>query len=113
MPTAHPRAIRSVVPVLSPPSSSLPGTRSWTPTGALTIDESGQISIQLAPIIAAVKQRLVARGLTLAERIPAVDKSIVIAQTDAAPKIPRGVCRGDLRWHVATHPGCWDSSQPA
>jgi hypothetical protein len=57
------------------------------PNRALTIDESGQISIQLAPIIAAVKQRLVARGLTLAERIPAVDKSIVIAQTDAVPKV--------------------------
>ena len=57
------------------------------PNRALTIDQSGQISIQLAPIIAAVKQRLVARGLTLAERIPAVDKSIVIAQTDAVPKI--------------------------
>lgn len=57
------------------------------PNRALTIDQSGQISIQLAPIIAAVKQRLVDRGLTLAERIPAVDKSIVIAQTDALPKI--------------------------
>jgi len=57
------------------------------PNRALTIDESGEISIQLAPIIAAVKERLVGRGLTLAERIPAVDKSIVIAQTDAVPKI--------------------------
>jgi hypothetical protein len=57
------------------------------PNRALTINQSGQISIQLAPIIAAVKQRLVARGLTLADRIPAVDKSIVIAQTDAVPKI--------------------------
>ena len=57
------------------------------PSRALTIDESGQISIQLAPIITAVKERLLARGLTLAQRIPAVDKSIVIAQTDAVPKI--------------------------
>jgi hypothetical protein len=57
------------------------------PDRALTIDQSGQISIQLAPIIAAVKERLVARGLTLAERIPTVNKSIVIAQTDAVPKI--------------------------
>lgn len=57
------------------------------PNRALTIDQSGQISIQLAPIIAAVKERLVARGLTLAERIPTIDKSIVIAQTDAVPKI--------------------------
>jgi hypothetical protein len=57
------------------------------PNRALSIDESGQISIQLAPIIAAIKERLVARGLTLAQRIPAVDKSIVIAQTDAVPKI--------------------------
>ena len=57
------------------------------PNRALAIDESGQISIQLAPIIAAVKERLIARGLTIAERIPAIDKSIVIAQTDAVPKI--------------------------
>ena len=70
------------------------------PNRALTIDESGQISIQLAPIIAAVKQRLVARGLTLAERIPAVDKSIVIAQTDAVPKIKAA-------YAAATFVGTW------
>jgi hypothetical protein len=65
----------------------LAGDTLQDPSRALTIDQSGQISIQLAPIIAAVKQRLVARGLTLAERIPEVDTSIVIAQTDAVPKI--------------------------
>jgi hypothetical protein len=70
------------------------------PNRALTIDESGQISIQLAPIIAAVKQRLVARGLTLAERIPAVDKSIVIAQTDAVPKVRAA-------YAAATFAGTW------
>ena len=70
------------------------------PNRALTVDESGQISIQLAPIIAAVKQRLVARGLTLAERIPAVDKSIVIAQTDAVPKIKAA-------YATATFVGTW------
>lgn len=70
------------------------------PDRALSIDDSGQIAIQLAPIIAAVKERLVARGLTLAERIPSIDKSIVIAQTEAVPKIRAA-------YAAATFAGTW------
>lgn len=51
---------------------------------AVSISESGGIGIQLGPIVAAVQQRLVDRGLTLAARIPAVDRTVVIATSDAA-----------------------------
>jgi hypothetical protein len=54
-----------------------------TSNGAVVIDGSGQIGIQLAPIIEEVKKRLVDRGIGFAESIPVVDKTIVIAQSDA------------------------------
>jgi hypothetical protein len=51
---------------------------------AVAIGEDGSIGIQLGPIVAEVKQRLLQRGLTLADRIPSVDRTIVIATSDAA-----------------------------
>lgn len=52
------------------------------PGGAVTIDESGAIGIQLGPIVAEVKQRLLDRGVSIAEAIPEVDRTIVVAQVD-------------------------------
>lgn len=51
---------------------------------AVAIGEDGSIGVQLGPVVAEVKQRLVDRGLTFAARIPAVDRTIVIATSDAA-----------------------------
>ncbi len=51
--------------------------------GAVTISDNGTIGIQLGPIIDSVKQRLVARGVPLASAIPSIDKTIVVAQSDA------------------------------
>jgi len=45
--------------------------------GAVTV-ENDTVSIDLAPLIQTVKQRLVAQGFTIAERIPAVDASFVL-----------------------------------
>jgi len=53
------------------------------PDAALSIDEAGQIGIQLAPVIAEVKERLVDAGVGFAASIPEVDRTIVIAQADA------------------------------
>ena len=57
------------------------------PDRAVTISGTGEIGVQLKPIIAAVKARLVARGVALASNIPEIDKTIVVAKTDAVPTI--------------------------
>jgi hypothetical protein len=58
-------------------------TLSGDKNAAVTIGPNGQIGIQLAPIITAVKQRLVAQGFGFAQSIPTIDKTIVIAQSSA------------------------------
>ena len=54
-----------------------------TSGGAVVIDDQGELGIQLGPIIEEVKQRLVDRGIGFASSIPVVDKTIVVAQSDA------------------------------
>jgi hypothetical protein len=44
------------------------------------------VTLNLAPIIAQVKQQLVARGFTIADRIPAVNKEFVLARSDSVTK---------------------------
>jgi len=53
------------------------------PDAVLAIGGDGAISVQLGPIIAEVKQRLIDQGVGFASAIPEVDRSIVIAQDDA------------------------------
>ena len=53
------------------------------PDAALSIGGEGTISVQLGPVIEAVKQRLVEQGVGFAASIPVVDRSIVVAQNDA------------------------------
>jgi hypothetical protein len=53
------------------------------PDAALEIGTSGTLSVQLGPIIEAVKDRLEQQGVAFAANIPVVDRSIVIAQNDA------------------------------
>jgi len=48
--------------------------------GAVTV-ANDTVTLNLAPFIQTVKQRLVAQGFTLAERIPQVDKSFVLFQS--------------------------------
>lgn len=50
---------------------------------AVTLGQNGEIGIQLGPIIAHVKAVLVKQGVTFAQAIPAIDKTIVVAQSDA------------------------------
>ncbi|KQX07872.1 MULTISPECIES: hypothetical protein [unclassified Leifsonia] len=51
---------------------------------AIGIDSKGQIGVQLGPIIEQVKKVLVNRGIGFAAQIPAIDRTIVIAQSDQA-----------------------------
>lgn len=47
---------------------------------AITIGENQQIRLELGPLLEAVKKELVADGIPLADRIPVIDRSIVIAE---------------------------------
>jgi hypothetical protein len=48
------------------------------------------VSVNLATFITAVKERLIARGFTLAERIPAVNAQFTIFQSADLPKVQQG-----------------------
>lgn len=50
--------------------------------GAVSAQDT-TITLNLGPIVAAVKERLVDRGFELANSIPAVDRSFVLAESDA------------------------------
>lgn len=52
-------------------------------SGALAISDTGELGIQLGPIIDGVKQQLVAQGFGLAANIPAVNRTIPLVQADA------------------------------
>lgn len=54
-----------------------------TASGAVVITGEGEIGIQLGPIIAEVKERLVDRGIGIAAQIPEIDRTIVVAQSDS------------------------------
>lgn len=52
-------------------------------SGAVVISEQGELGIQVGPIIDAIKVQLVAQGFALAERIPEIDRTIPIAQSES------------------------------
>jgi hypothetical protein len=54
--------------------------------GGAVSAQNDAVTLNLAPIIAQVKQRLVADGYTIANNIPVVNKSIVLVQSDAVTK---------------------------
>jgi multisubunit Na+/H+ antiporter MnhG subunit len=49
---------------------------------ALTESSNGTVSVNLGPIVETVRQRLIDRGFSIAERIPDVDAQFVIFQSD-------------------------------
>ncbi|MFF2275404.1 hypothetical protein [Agromyces sp. NPDC058126] len=53
------------------------------PDAMLEIGGDGTLSVQIGPIIEAVKERLSERGVGFADAIPVVEQSIVVAQGDA------------------------------
>lgn len=57
------------------------------PDAVVQVGTDGSIGIQLGPIVEAVKKALVDRGIGLANQIPAVDRTVVIAQADALPSV--------------------------
>lgn len=57
--------------------------------GGLVSAQDDQITLNLAPVIEEVKQRLVDRGFGLAANIPTIDKSFVLVESDAITKTQR------------------------
>ncbi|HYI33256.1 MAG TPA: hypothetical protein VEX88_07320 [Glaciibacter sp.] len=68
--------------------------------GAVTVSGEGAIGIELGPIVVAVKEALLDRGIDLANQIPAVDRTIVVAQSDALPSV-------QLAYGLAVSAGAW------
>ncbi|MBB5643584.1 hypothetical protein [Cryobacterium roopkundense] len=52
-------------------------------SGTVVIGPNGELGIQIGPIIDAVKTELVAQGLTIAQNIPSIDRTIQVAQSDS------------------------------
>ncbi len=69
------------------------------PSGALTA-QNDQIVLNLAPVIAEVKARLVDRGFTLANKIPAIDRSFVLVES-------AGITRAQTSYSVLNALGVW------
>lgn len=70
------------------------------PKAAVEIGSGGSIGVQLGPIIERVKQVLVDRGLTIAAQIPAVDRTIIVAQSSSIPTV-------QLFYGLAVAAGTW------
>ncbi|WP_068155499.1 hypothetical protein [Rhodococcus phenolicus] len=58
---------------------------------SVTVDESGTVSISLGTVIDNVKARLIDRGFTFAEKIPAIDKQFVLFQSPDLVRAQRAV----------------------
>jgi len=70
------------------------------PDSAVTVGPNGEVGVQLGPIVDAAKQALLDRGIGFASRIPGVDRTIVVAQSDAIPtaQVAYGVAVGAGIW---------------
>ena len=60
--------------------------------GGAVSAQGDTITLNLGPVIQQVKERLVAEGFTLAERIPTIDRSFVLVQSEGVTKA-QGVYR--------------------
>ena len=69
--------------------------------GPLTVTE-GNIQLQLEPFVEAVKQRLIASGFPLAERIPTVTTTIDLVQLD-----PQRVAQAQAGYRVLAGVAAW------
>ncbi len=68
--------------------------------GGAVSAQGDTVTLNLAPIIDQVKTRLVAEGFTLAERIPTVDRSFVLVQSES-------VTKGQAAYRLLNTLGVW------
>ncbi|QEV99298.1 hypothetical protein F6J84_03645 [Microbacterium caowuchunii] len=57
------------------------------PGSAVRLGGDGTVGIQLGPIVVAVKEALIAQGIDIAAGIPTVDRTIVVARSEALPNV--------------------------
>jgi len=62
--------------------AQLVATLSGDPGSALALTDAGGIELQIGPIVAEVRERLVANGAPFAERIPDVDRGVLLYEND-------------------------------
>lgn len=70
------------------------------PDAAIAVGSDGSIGIQLGPIVERVKDVLLERGLTFAAQIPAIDRTVTIAQNSSLPTL-------QLFYGLAVAAGMW------
>jgi len=78
----------------------LVATMADDPDAAVRLGGDGTIGVQLGPIIDAAKSALVDQGIGIAARIPTVDRTITVAQSDALPAV-------QLYYGIAVGAGVW------
>lgn len=59
------------------------------PAALVSLSEDGSVGLPLAPIVERIKTSLVDRGVTVADRIPTVDRTIVLVRSDQLPAVQR------------------------
>lgn len=70
--------------------TQLLATLSNDPQALIAAQNDGTIGVQLGPIIADIKQALLDRGISVASRIPEVNRTIPIARSDDIPTVQLG-----------------------
>lgn len=55
---------------------------------AVSIGSTGTIELQIGPVVAEVRERLIANGMVFAQAIPAVDRSIVLVENPSLASLP-------------------------
>lgn len=70
------------------------------PNAAIAVGSDGSVGIQLGPIVERVKEVLVARGLTIADRIPPIDRTVTVADNSSLPTL-------QLFYGLALSVGAW------
>ena len=80
--------------------TQLVGTLTNDPAAVATISEDGTLGIPLGPIVEQVKASLVERGITVAGRIPPVNRTIPLVQSDQLPTV-------QLAYGVTVAVGTW------
>lgn len=86
--------------VLRTAHTQLTGALNGDSSSAVVLSSNGELSIQLGPIIDAVKTQLINAGVGFASAIPSINKSIVVAQSDQLASV-------STYYHLAVDVGMW------
>ncbi|PYG99471.1 hypothetical protein CVV67_15255 [Arthrobacter stackebrandtii] len=80
--------------------AQLTATLQNDPRAAVAIGQDGSVGVQLGPIVERVKSELLQRGMTFAEQIPAVNRTITVTHAEQLPSL-------QLVYNLALAAGAW------